>query len=246
MSREDACGFGPKLGRNRLDRDLGFSQIVKRLRGGSALRAVATLFLVVHSIDVNAAESVRDVVVGNNETRLSLPESYIDSVVGARQDGQVLLHVRWPDLTGYHDDHERDHSWDPAKHGNLIILLLTLSSRTNLLEDRYERQVKFFAPLSRHPSIMGLEHWGKDLPPGALYTTKVEVYFVPGERIETYLTCYLPGTIPYPSCTANFYVGPFLAKATYSRVFLPDWKLIEDGIRQRVLSFIQPSSKCEC
>ena len=145
--------------------------LVRFLRIG-VLAAGATLLL--GPPDVAAAEAVRDVTVGRDEVRLRLPESFIDSVVGAQQDRAVLLHVRWPSLTGYHDGHEHDQPWDGPRHGNLIILLLRLSDRTNPLQERYERQVRFFAPLSRHPSTMGLEHWGKDLPWEANYTTEVE------------------------------------------------------------------------
>ena len=190
-----------------------------------------------------AAETVRDVIMGRNEAHLRLPESFIDSVVGAQQDGEVLLHVRWPSLTGYHDGHERDDPKDPLTYNNMIRVLLTLSNRINPLQERYERQVRFFAPLSRHPSTMGLEHWGKDLPWGADYTTKREIYFAPAGQVETYISCYLPETVPAPGCTAEFYIGPFLAHVSYSRVFLTDWKTIEDGLSERVLSFIQRMSE---
>lgn len=194
--------------------------------------------LLLRSPAAAAAETVRDVTMGRDEVHLRLPESFIDSVVGAQQDGEVLLHVRWPSLTGYHDGHERDDPKDPFTYNNMIPVLLTLSDRINPLQERYERQVRFFAPLSRHPSTTGLEHWGKDLPWGADYTTKREIYFAPGEQVETYISCYLPGTVPAPGCTAEFYIGPFLAHASYSRVFLPQWRAIQDGVRGRVLSFV--------
>jgi hypothetical protein len=63
-----------------------------------------------------------------------VPVSWIDSVAGAEQDGQVLLFTRWPGLTGYRDGHE---------------------------------------------------HWGKDLPLGGDYTTKLEVDFEPGGQIDS-------------------------------------------------------------
>lgn len=185
-----------------------------------------------------AEEAVRDVTMGRGEVRLRLPESWIDSVVGAEQDGQVLLHMRWPGLTGYHDGHERDHPEDGPAHNGLVQVLLTLRDRINPLEERYRLALRYLPALRRYPSTMGLEHWSQDAPSKRKLDTQDEVYFLPGldGRVETFIYCNLPG-MRYPDCKAEFYVGPFLAHVTYGSVFLPDWRAIEDGVREQVLSF---------
>lgn len=188
-----------------------------------------------------AAETVRDVTMGRDEVHLRLPESFIDSVVGAKQDGQVLLHLRWPGLAGYHDGHERDYPTDLPAYNNMVRVLLTLSEHINPLQERYGFNVRYRPSLKRYPATMGLEHWGQDDPDKSNADTGTEIYFLPsvGEQVETYIACDLPDLFwPSPGCSAEFYIGPFLARASYSRVFLPQWRAIQDGVRGRVLSFV--------
>lgn len=192
-------------------------------------------------VPVTMAETVRDVTMGRDEVHLQLPESSIDTIVGAKHDGQVLLHLRWPGLVGYHDGHENEYPEDLPAYNNMVRVLLTLSDRINPLQERYRLNVRYRPTLKRYPPTMGLEHWGQDAPDRSNADTFEEVYFLPGagEQVETYIACGLPGMVwRSPGCHAEFYVGSFLARASYSRVFLPQWRAIQDGVRERVLSFV--------
>ena len=212
--------------------------LIRLLRIGALAVGAALLFGLPAAA---AAETVRDVTMGRDEVHLRLPESFIDSVVGAKQDGQVLLHLRWPSLAGYHDGHERDYPKDLPAYNNMVRVLLTLSDRINPLQERYRLVIRDRPSLKRYPLTMGLEHWGQDAPDKLNADTMREVYFVPsaGEQVETYIDCGLPGMAWLsPGCSAEFYIGPFLACASYSRVFLPQWRAIQDGVRGRVLSFV--------
>lgn len=190
------------------------------------------------AVSAIASEIIHDVTMGESKVTLHLPESWIDSIAGARLDGQVLLHMRWPKLSGYYDGHERDYPKNLPAYGNMVRILLTLSDRINSLQDRYQRNLTLHPSVLLRKSTLGLEQWEQTAPDKLLSGHKSEIYFFAykNDHIETYLDCDIPGIQPYPGCHAEFYIGSFLARVSYSRIFLPEWKTIQEKVSEMVLS----------
>lgn len=191
-----------------------------------------------HAPCTDSAE--RFVRVGQTVT-MCIPRSWIDYVAGSEADGALLLFALWPSLDGFYNGQEKTRPISGLDYGGRVQVLLHLSDRLNPLQERYENMLRLYSPHSRHASIMGLEHWGRDESPTSLSQTKVEIYFVEDDngQIQSYIECDLPGTHAAPGCAEEIYIDSFLVRISYSRVLLSDWQNIETNIRSKVHSFIR-------
>ena len=205
-----------------------------------AAALAASVIISAHAEDACANSAERLVRVGQTVT-MCIPQPWIDSVAGSETEGDILLFALWPSLGGFYDGNEQTRPVPGLDYGGRVQVLLHLSDRVNSLQNRYENMLRLYSPYSRYEPTMGLEHWGRDALPTWNSNTKREIYFTlkNSEQVVRYIICDLPGTQMAPGCSEEMYIGPFLARITYSRVFLSEWHGIESGIEQKVTSFLR-------
>lgn len=173
--------------------------------------------------------------------RVCIPPEYVNWPIGGRHPVDEALTAVWPSMRGYFTP-----GWDVpgARHRDPD----TWSGALNIL----------FGPVRSYPDIrfrFGARKadTGAEVPSGEAHglqrlaiapgsmrpgqrPSELYVRDEGGERF-TWIACDLPRPGRFPGCKTEFVADGYLVGVSFSRVFLPQWREIQDSTRRLIASF---------
>jgi hypothetical protein len=160
--------------------------------------------------------------------------------------GGLLIHAFLPALSAVWG-HEKE-EFDVFPEGRLsraVIILGMDANHTTTLEFRlHVHKDDIGAPYDQQPSRYGLEvHTPAQLGIINKGRERDEIYVDRGEgALAGFITCNLDGRVPAPGCTHNFLYRNRLMQITYRKPYLPQWRSIEQKVKDLLDSFMRQAS----
>jgi len=178
------------------------------------------------------------VEIGGNE--LYIPQHYFlpADVPTDSKRNDIWIHALWPDMAPMREDN-KDRYIRVRGHGPLLNILAIDQRHITTVDFRLNVEEKLGAPYSPPQNRFGLEAiFPKDVKPPDMGELRQEIYVNKGsDGLIGFITCNPPGSVPEPGCEYEFNYRGLLLQVDYGKYFLPQWREIDQSVRDLFDSF---------